>query len=215
MGRLILMLLIVAVSPWGGSAHAELVEGRDYGLVPDPEKPSPGTKIEVLVFFWYGCPYCREMYPLLKQWMERKPEDVSLEYVPAYVSAGWLEGMRAYYALGLVGALEKLHGEVFDAVQRGELDLQDERSLVNWVARKGVDADKFQKAWDSDVGPFAKWAARMGNRFQITGVPTVIVDRRYVTSGRYTGSVEATVAVMSELVMLARKDRAKASKKTP
>jgi thiol:disulfide interchange protein DsbA len=210
--KLFLFLLLVVLLQCSVPVRAELVEGKDYVLVPDAEKPSPGAKIEVLVFFWYGCPYCKEMYPLLQKWMERKPEDVHLMYVPAYISKDWLEGMRVFYALDLVGELERMHGEVFDAVQRGELSLQDERGMVDWMASKGVDARNYQKAWDSDVGPFAKWAAQLGKRFEITGVPTVVVDRRYLTSGRFTGSVKATVAAMSELVAIARKDRASASK---
>ena len=39
-----------------GGASAQLAPGKDYQLIKPPQPTSSGTKIEVIEFFYYGCP---------------------------------------------------------------------------------------------------------------------------------------------------------------
>lgn len=38
----------------------------EYRLI-EPQPVSTGDKIEVIDFFWYGCPYCNELIRLARQ----------------------------------------------------------------------------------------------------------------------------------------------------
>jgi len=207
--KFFLVLLMLALLAWSGGAQAMLVEGKDYIIVPDPEEPRSGGRVEVLVFFWYGCPHCYHMQPHLRQWLERKPADVDFSYVPAFITGTWAAEMRLFYTLEVLGELERLHGAVFTAFHGEKTDLHSEQVLFNWVAAKGIDAKRFANTFDSvSVGRRVTAAAKLTRRYKVLGVPTVVVGGRYMTSGKYTGSVQATVAAIDELVKMARRDRA-------
>jgi protein dithiol oxidoreductase (disulfide-forming) len=47
------------------AASAQVVAGRDYQLVKAPQPTETGNKVEVLEFFWYGCPHCNTLQPSL------------------------------------------------------------------------------------------------------------------------------------------------------
>ena len=51
---LIVCLSWIAIS----GAHAEVVDGKDYTILKNPQPTQDSSKIEVLEFFWYGCPHC-------------------------------------------------------------------------------------------------------------------------------------------------------------
>ena len=76
------MLLLTGMSLVTYSARAEIVEGRDYTTLSHPQ-PADEKSIEVMEFFWYGCPHCYELHPRIKAWLKRMPSDVSFRYVPA------------------------------------------------------------------------------------------------------------------------------------
>ncbi len=43
----------------------QLRQDTDYHLIPQ-QPVATGNKIEVIEFFWYGCPYCNELQPALE-----------------------------------------------------------------------------------------------------------------------------------------------------
>ena len=71
-------------------ANAEIVEGKDYTALTKPQPVAGGDKIEVLEFFWYGCPHCYSLHPHLKTWLANIPDDVSFQYVPAILRPNWV-----------------------------------------------------------------------------------------------------------------------------
>ena len=54
----------------GQSAFADFEQGKDYRKV-DEQATSTGDKIEVLEFFWYGCPHCNTFEPFVQNWKHR------------------------------------------------------------------------------------------------------------------------------------------------
>ena len=49
----------------------------------------------------------------------------------------------------------------------------------------------------------------MTKSYEITGVPSIVVDGKFVTSARMTGSTDKLMHVVEQLVELARKERGK------
>ena len=72
-----------------GSASAQLVAGRDYQLVKPPQPTDSGNKVEMIEFFWYGCPHCNALQPSLQAWLRRKPADVEFKRQPAVFQESW------------------------------------------------------------------------------------------------------------------------------
>ena len=71
-------LCLVAVT-----SAAQVVAGRDYQVLKQAQPTESGAKVEVIEFFWYGCPHCNALQPSLHAWLKRKPADVEFRRIPA------------------------------------------------------------------------------------------------------------------------------------
>lgn len=200
-----LLLLLVGVMP----ARADLVVGRDYAVLSPAQPVSSGDKIEVIEFFWYGCPHCHDLHPHLKKWVKQLPKDVEFRYQPTVFRDSWAPGARIHYALEALGQADRLADDVYDAIHLDRLDLGNEQVLFDWVAKRGIERQKFIDAYNSFAvqGKVAK-ARQMSRDYQLRGVPAIVVDGKYLTAGSFTGSAEGTVAVLDQLVKKARSERA-------
>ncbi len=192
------------------AARAEISEGKDYTVLPHPQPTGAGNKIEVIEFFWYGCPHCYELHPRIKTWLTRLPGDVSFRYVPAVFRPNWAAGAKTFYALEVLGERDKLHDKVYDAIHRERIDLAKEDVLFDWMARQGLDRQKFIDAYNSfSVQNQVTRATQMSKSYGLSGVPSVVVDGRYLTSGRMGGTPDDTIRAMEELIDKVRKERSK------
>jgi thiol:disulfide interchange protein DsbA len=185
------------------------VAGRQYQLL-EPPRAAPRERIEVIEFFWYGCPVCYEAQPQISRWRQDAGPDVLLRRVPAVNNEGWEPFARAYYALESLQALERLHWPLYDNHHFDDRRLDQEANLIAWIAANGIDAERFKAAWTSiDTRQKVEFARRMLATYDVRGVPSMVVDGRYLTSARMAGGVREMMAVVAYLVELARQDRAK------
>lgn len=202
-------VLLVLTSLLVGCANSGLVAGRDYALIDPPQPLGNAEKIAVVEFFWYGCPHCFDMHPRLKRWYERQPPDVALSYQPVIARPKWEGGARLHFALEDLGETKRLAGAVFEAAQLDGLDFNDEAVLLDWAERQGVNRERFAAVLRSPALERRVEEARgMSERYNLTGVPTLLVDGRYLTSNGFTGSADDTLAVLDRLVQRVREERA-------
>lgn len=189
--------------------RAEIVEGRDYTVLPHP-RSTDGESIKVMEFFWYGCPHCYELHPRIKAWLKRMPKDVSFRYVPAVFRANWIPGAKTFYAIEALGARDRLHDKVYDAIHLDKIDLTKDDVLFDWIAKQGIDRQKFIEAYNSfSVQNQVARATQMSKDYRLSGVPAVVVDGRYLTSGRMGSTPEDTIRTVDELIAKVRKERMK------
>lgn len=183
--------------------------------LPTPQATEVKGKIEVIEFFHYGCPHCRDFDPLLEQWVKALPADVVFKRVPAIWGNPQLQALaRFYYAEEATGELARLHGKVFAAVQDDKVALTDkdpnnaQAAAVEWVARQGVDGKKFADAYKSfGVNSKIQRADQLARAYQIQGVPTLAIDGKFLTSASMTGSHPNTLKVADQLIARARKEQ--------
>ncbi|MFN7086468.1 MAG: thiol:disulfide interchange protein DsbA/DsbL [Burkholderiales bacterium] len=194
-------------------AAAQLVAGRDYRLVEPPQPTDSGKKIEVLEFFWYGCPHCNNLQPALNAWLKRKPADVDFRRVPAVFQDSWVPLTKVFYALEAMGLLEKLHHDVFAAVHEQKIRLQDPKILFDWIATKGVDRQKFIDTYNSfAVQGRTQRSIDMTRNYDIPGTPALVIDGRYLTAPSLTLKADKTIdydrffKVVDQLIAMARKN---------
>lgn len=189
------------------SERSELMENVDYVVIPR-QRLSNTERIEVAYFFYYGCQWCFQFEPLIAEWLKQKPVDVSFRRIPALRNTRWITLTRAYYAFDALGLLPKLHAKAFSAFHREDVNLQSEGELFDWVARQGVDRKRFEEIFRSDAVTARMMDSRaLTDAFQIESTPSVAVDGRYLTSSGMTGSVGLLMAVVEELVRMARSER--------
>src|SRR5687768_594870 len=95
---------LLAFAFFAGTASAQEVRARqnlEYRLIA-PQPVETGERIEVIDFFWYGCPYCNELEPALNEWIKRKPADVTVRRIPVILRDTWAPHARIYYTLELL-----------------------------------------------------------------------------------------------------------------
>jgi thiol:disulfide interchange protein DsbA len=194
--------VVLLLCATGAYAAPEL--GEDYTVLSSPQ-PRNGSKIEVIEFFFYGCSHCYKLHPFVDAWEKKLPKDVTFSYVPAVFNATWEVSARAFYALEALGLRKQVHDALFDAWNKDNLELTDEFSTTEFLAKHGVDRKKFGDAYNSfSVQSSVMRAKQLGQTYGIRGTPTIIVDGKYVVPG----DTEKTVRVLEAVVEMARKDRA-------
>jgi thiol:disulfide interchange protein DsbA len=181
-------------------------EGRDYTVLNPPQPTSSGNKIEVLEFFFYGCPHCYKLHPLMSAWEKKAPKDVQLTYIPTIFRDSWESMARTYYTLEAMGKPRYLHDELFDAWNRDNLDLSDASSVIDFVSKHGVDGKKFSQMYNSfAIQSKITRSKQMTQTYGVRGTPTLVVDGKYEITGLYP---DDTMRVLNELVDKARKEHA-------
>lgn len=186
-------------------AHAEVVEGIDYKLLNPPQPTSNGKKVEVLEFFFYGCSHCYHLHPFMSEWEKKKPRDVELKYIPVVFQDGAEPMARAFFAVEALGQLNKMHDELFKSLYVLNLEMNDEASITDFVAKHGVNRAKFGAAYNSfAMQSKITRSSQMVQSYGIRGTPTVIVDGKYAITGLQP---ERIVQVLDEVVKIARKER--------
>ena len=175
------------------AAHAQGVEGTDYRKIEPPQPAVSPGKIEVIEFFSYMCPHCKEFYPLVTTWAAKLPKDVVFRRVPVgFNRPPWINLARAYYALQASGDLDKLDGALFHAIHEEHLQLFDEPSLADWVAKNGGNADKFAAAYTSfGVNNLTVQADQLVEKYHIEAVPTMAVNGEYQAMGQNLAEILA------------------------
>lgn len=182
-------------------------EGFDYRVLPITQPIDAKGKVEVIEFFWYGCPHCYEFEPELKGWIKRQNKDVVFKKVPIAFREELMPHSQLFYALETLGKGDALNDKVMFAMHRENKRLLNENEIADWVAAQGVDRNAFLAAYRSfAVLSKARAANQLGNSYRIDGVPTVAVQGKYITSPSIAGTRAKAVNVMDFLVSKVRKD---------
>lgn len=184
------------------SAQPSFQEGIHYLRLANPQ-PGGGDQIEVIEFFWYGCPHCADFDPYMQRWKDSKPAGVKVTLLPAIFRPDWAVGAQAYYALEMLDAPDKVHAGIFDHIHKKRKPYQTPEHYAEIVAELGVDRQKFLDAMQSfAVDAKTRRAAQMIRDYRIQGVPTVAVNGKYTTSGSMAGSYQNILRIIDYLVAL-------------
>ena len=100
---------------------------------------------------------------------------------------------------------------MFEAVHKQSIHFSDKNILVEWAAKKGIDAKKLGEAYDSfAVQTKTQRAVQLTRAYGITGTPSVVVAGRYLTAPSMTMNADNTInyqrfnEVLTGLVEMAR-----------
>jgi len=109
-------LMCLLVIPMVACAQSDALykEGEHYAALSKPVATSDATKIEVVELFWYGCPHCYSLEPLVDRWKAQRPADVKFVRMPAVLNKSWEVHARAYFAAEALGVLDKTHQALFE-----------------------------------------------------------------------------------------------------
>lgn len=200
----------LAASP----AAAQYAEGRDYHrLAPAIATVPAKGKVDVVEFFWYGCPHCHRLQKPWGQWLEANAKSVSYRPQPAVLGKSWEVMGRAYHAMVGAGGFDaSLHGKFFSAIHERNQPIQTlednvPKALYAMVAaEKGAAyAKKFQGEYEGfSMGSQIAKDREAQKAYKLEGTPTIVVAGRYSVNPSIAGSEAAMVPIVDFLVRKAR-----------
>ena len=208
--RFITLLALLSLSGFASAQAQKIEEGFDYRILPVAQPVDTKGKVEVIEFFWYGCPHCYDFEPELSAWVKRQPKDVVFKRVPVAFRDDFLPHSQMYYALESMGKADALNEKVMYAMHKENKRLLTETEIADWVASQGVDRNTFLATYRSfAVVSKARAANQLTEAYRIDGVPTIVMQGKYVTSPSIAGSKAKAIAVMDYLEEKIRKDKYK------
>lgn len=169
---------------WPALAQGGFVEGRHYVRLKQPLQVSaPAGKIEVIEFFWYGCPHCYAFEPTLDAWIRKLPTDVAFRRVHVGFRTSFEPQQRLHVALETMGLMDTIHRKIFNAIHQDHLPLTQPDQIIEFVARNGVDKTKFTEVYNSfGVQSKARQGRQLAETYGINGVPALGIHGRFHTS---------------------------------
>jgi thiol:disulfide interchange protein DsbA len=192
-------VLLISALFLSQSALAEWGEGWDPVEPPIPSSAEDG-KVEVLEFFWYGCPHCYDLEPEMEEWVS-KQKNIDFRMVPAPLNQKWAIHSHFFYAAEALGVFDKLHNPLFEAMHKQRRKLFDKESLIDFAAEQGVDKAAFTDAWNSfSVFVKVQQARKLTKQAQLSGVPAIVINGKYKTSASLAGSTAKMFSIMDELI---------------
>jgi thiol:disulfide interchange protein DsbA len=188
-------------------AQGEPVEGTSYVRLSQPIPMPAGGKIEVVEFFWYGCPHCSAFEPTLDVWQKKLPADVAFRRVPVvFREEPFITHQKLYYSLEAMDLVDAMQRKVFNAIHVDHAKLDKLPEILTFMAKNGVDTAKFTEAFNSfSVQTKTRQAKQLAEAYRIDGVPTLGINGRYYTSPSLAGTPEKALAVADYLIQRSRK----------
>jgi len=191
-------------------------DGVNYTrVVPAQPTAVAAGQVEVLEFFWYACPHCYALEPLVEPWNKSKPAYISFSRVPVTWSEGYRSLARLFYTLKSLGKLDALHEEVFKEIHVNgdplvapdpENGAESERIQAAFAKKHGISEDAFHSAYHSfPVDNDMQKADELVQRYRIDGVPTFVINGKYIADVRTAGSPEKLMSLVSDLAALEHK----------
>ena len=192
------------------AAAQKPTEGVEYLSLNPPQSTDAPGKVEVVEFFWYRCPHCYSLEPVIEDWLKKLPRDVQFRRVPAIFDNEWALDARIFYTLEATGDLARVHKGLFNAIhreggvrQRGDAYM---KWVADWLAKQGVDMAKYNAALRSfTVENKLKRSLQMTQAYKLDGVPAIGVQGRWVVSATANSERLGMMNVTDYLVGEARK----------
>jgi thiol:disulfide interchange protein DsbA len=172
-----------------------------------PQPTAGGGKVEVIEFFWYGCPHCYTLEPAVVAWTKKAPPDVVFKRVHALPSESWADHARLFYTLEAMGKLDELHPKVFDAIHKSNLNLANKKIRDEWLAKNGIDPAKYAEMEKSfSVATAMNRAKQLTYAYKVDSVPRLAVNGKYIVTTE-GGGVDRMFQIVDQAIGVARKDK--------
>jgi thiol:disulfide interchange protein DsbA len=188
-------------------AQGTPVDGKDFLKLKTPINLPRTGKVEVIEFFWYGCPHCFAFEPTLEPWVAKLPADVHFRRVPVQFDALKEIHQQVYYTWEALGLVDAMHTKTFNRFHVAHKPINKEDDMLAFAQESGLDVAKVKQAWGGfNVHTKMAEASQLAEAYGIDGVPTIGIHGRYTTSvsqGGPQGCLATTDALVAQLRKIA------------
>lgn len=177
--------------------------GKHYKPVRKAQPALPAGKKLIAEVFWYGCGHCYSFDPYIAKWEKtKKADDVEFVRIPA--SLGRPEGImhsRMYYTAEVLGLTHEMHETIFRRIHDNKERLSSESEIQRLFEAYGVDKKTFEQTFKGfAVDNLVRRAEQKIREFGISSVPTLVVNDKVWTNGRFSGGFQQMIDVADALV---------------
>ncbi len=198
--------MLAALPAWAEEYRAN----QHYFELPFPVKTLNEDKVEVTEAFGYLCPHCNTFEPLLSSWRKKVADDVDFVGLPVVFGRSWEPLARAYYVAELSDKVEATHQAMFDAVHLQRKTFRSQEDLAEFYSDLGLPEAEFNKLYDSfAVNMKLKQGDAKLRGYEVTGVPSMIVNGKYRVTAQSAGGHKQMLEVVDYLI---EKERAALAK---
>lgn len=167
-------------------AQRQPQEGINYKKL---GKRLPGTpgKIEVVEFFWYGCPHCYLFESQLNPWVAKLPAHVQFRHVHVFFGERTRVHQQLFFTLQSMGVEGQMRSAIFKAMHEQGNPMDSIDAAIKLLQPLGLDVAKFRATWAS-FGPKGFGQARLtaanklAEAYGLDGVPSLGIGGLYLTS---------------------------------
>ncbi len=176
------------------------IEGEDFVTIAADAKIRSDGRVDVMEFFWFGCPSCFRFEPVLLQW--NIPNEIKFSNVPAAMVDSWMFHAHAYYAMDLLKLKEALMQKFYDELHIKRRRINNADSFQKWASeQEGVDVPKLMQALHSFATKSkVAQAEALAKKYGVSSVPTLVVGHKYRTSPAMAGSDLRALEIVEYLV---------------
>lgn len=188
------------------ATSSKFKEGANYlRLSPTQSVDVSPDQVQIAEIFWYGCPHCNALDPMVEAWRKStqpggKPAYVVFTRIPAAWNEVTRFHGRFYFAAESLGKLDELHPLIFREIHEKGNPLNTIDKAREFFVAHGVDANDFQKNFGAmTIERKLDNALLLAQRYRATGVPHFVVNGKYTTDVPMSGSPEQLFQLLNEL----------------
>ncbi|MCL1093942.1 thiol:disulfide interchange protein DsbA/DsbL [Shewanella kaireitica] len=206
MKKLLTLLLLTFVVIGCGDKNAleaNYVEGVNYRALATPIATN-GEQIEVMEFFWYGCPHCESFEQPLHQWQKTMAADVDLVQSPAIWNDLMKLHAKVFFIVQNMADSDKAHAALFQEVMAlreiRDSKLQTQK-LADFLQNFGLSQADFERQLASaEINQQLAQAIEVMAQSEIDGTPSIVVNGRYLVLNQSANSFEQVLDITRFLV---------------
>lgn len=156
---------------------------------------------EIMEIFSYSCIHCFNLEPFVQSWKQNKPDDIRFTPVPVVFSPRQIPEVKAYYASVYLKVNDESHMAVYNAIHLNRNRLSSDEDFAEFFTRFGVSEDAYLDMANSfAVNVKVNQAQKITQMSQIEGTPSLVVNGKYLVSGRTAGGNERMFDVAEWLI---------------
>ncbi|VAW89674.1 Periplasmic thiol:disulfide interchange protein DsbA [hydrothermal vent metagenome] len=202
---IIFISLLLAFSS-SSAISAPFEEDVDYERIDQPQPTKSKNKIEVIEFFWYGCPHCNNFDPYLQRWKKGLASDVEVVLIPAIFRPEWEIHARAFYTAQVLKVLDKIHPAMFNAIHDRGVPMSNEAQIMKLFIDNGVSERNFKRIFNSfAVESKVRKAKTVHTNYGVRSVPNMVINGTYRTNAGLAGNNVNVLKVADYLISQERK----------
>lgn len=197
-------LTATALSGTGILATPAIAQGTEgFTRIDPPINTASADSVEVLEFFWSGCPHCYTLEPNMLAWKKTKPENVNFVREAPPLNPSWEQHSRGFYAAQVMGQEDAFVEAMFTAIHENRQRMRRPAEIAELASGLGLDEEKFLQTMSSfAVQTKMNRSIQLARGAGITGVPAIVINGKYLTSASLAGGNANIIDVINDTIAI-------------